>query len=253
VNSPWFDLKREIRTITHAVGLLGIDAICSLASAFVIRDGLSRFSNQKFDYATYWRRSVLAATAARVLATSNNSTQPEEVFLAALLQDIGTLVLAQAAPEVYAKVWQEATRDHSRLRDLEREQFSVDHVKLGIWLAEIWNLPEIFREAIAGSHDISTADAQENNLPLVRWVALSGQLADIWEDPSTEEACKRAMEAARMSLQFDERALQSVLVLVARGFRETSQIFKVSGAGSDRIHQVLAKALEELSATPDPV
>jgi HD-like signal output (HDOD) protein len=228
-----------------------MDAVCSLASAFVIRDGLRQFARQGFDYAGYWRRSVLAATAARVLATSRDGCEPEEVFLAALLQDIGMLVLTQAFPEVYPDVMQEANGDHARLQKLEQGQFGTDHVGMGVWLAEIWHLPEIFREAVGASHDCHLGEAEDSLFPLVRCVSLSGPLADIWENPDTTAACQQAQETAEALLQLDEETLHAVLVSVARGFREASEIFKVSIGGPDKIHQILAKALEGLSSSPE--
>ena len=251
VNSPWFDVKREIRTIHHAVGMLGVGAICSLASAFVLRDGLSQFSTKGFDYACYWRRSVLAATAARVLARAKGKCEPDEVFLGALLQDIGVLVLAQAFPDVYAEVEEEARRQHSRLQGLEQQRFGCDHVAMGVWLAKTWHLPKMFCEAIAGSHDPNQAESENRKHPMICCVALSGPLAHIWEDPDMVTACQEARKAAKDLLWLDEEALHSALVSTAKGFREASEIFKVSLRGSDQIHQILAKALEELSSTPE--
>ena len=41
--------------------------------------------------------------------------------------------------------------------------------------------------------------------------------------------------------------LHLTLVAIAKGFREASAIFKVPTGRSDRVHQILAKALEQLS------
>jgi HD-like signal output (HDOD) protein len=179
VNSAWFGLRREIKTITHAVTLLGVDAVCSLASAFALRDGLKQFAGNGFDYASYWRRSVLAATAARVLGTSSRMRNQEEVFLAALLQDIGMLVLAASFPEIYGELVEATEGNHVQLQSLERERIGTDHVDMGVWLQETWHLPAIFREAVKGSHDLSKTEAEEEDLQLVRCVSLSGCLADI--------------------------------------------------------------------------
>jgi HD-like signal output (HDOD) protein len=57
--------------------------------------------------------------------------------LAALLQDIGVLVLAKAFPEIYAEVTREARGNHAQLRKLEEKRFGVDHAEMGVWLAAI--------------------------------------------------------------------------------------------------------------------
>lgn len=247
VNSAWFGLRREIKTITHAVTLLGVDAVCSLASAFALRDGLKQFDGNGFDYASYWRRSVLAATAARVLGISARMRNHEEVFLAALLQDIGMLVLAASFPEIYGELVGSTEGNHVRLQTMERDRIGTDHVDMGVWLQETWHLPAVFREAVKGSHDFSQTEADDDDLKLVRCVALSGRLADIWENPDTAAACTQASQAASKLLELDSESLHPILVSMAKDFREVSELFRVTGSGSDRIHQVLAKALEELS------
>jgi hypothetical protein len=119
---------------------------------------------------------------------------------------------------------------------------------MGLWLQETWLLPRIFREAVKGSHDFSQTEAvDDDDLRLVRCVSLSGRLADIWENPDTAVACRQAGGAASEILQLDSDALHPILVSMAKDFREVSELFKVTGSGPDRIHQVLAKALEELS------
>jgi HD-like signal output (HDOD) protein len=246
VNSPWFDLKREIRTINHAVALLGVDAVCSLASAFALRDNLKQFDHSSFDYSSYWRRSVLAATAARVLSPYAEASEAEEVFLASLLQDIGMLVIAQTFPSVYPLLMKESERDHQRLRDLEEQDFGTDHVEIGVWLAEVWNLPKTFRLAIAASHDRKTAELDEELAPLVLCVALSGPFADLWENPETKAVLSETRELAQESLGLDQDSLHAALLQTAKGFRKAAEIFKVPIEGPDRTHQILAGLLQEL-------
>lgn len=246
VNSPWFGLKREVTSITQAVVLLGADTVCSLASAFSVRNTLSDLDQNGFDYASYWRRSVLAATAARVLANRARMENREEVFLAALLQDIGMLVLAKAFPEVYPELLEEAQGDHGYLQELECERLGTDHVQMGFHLQETWGLPEVFPWAVKGSHDPTQVQVDEQNLRILKCITLSGPIADIWEDPDTKEACLRAFHAARNISHLDADQLHSILVAIVRDFCEASQMFKVSGGASDNIHLVLAKAGEEL-------
>lgn len=246
VNSPWFGLKREVSSITQAVVLLGADSVCSLASAFSLRNSLNSLNEKGFDYSSYWRRSLLAATAARVLASQAGLENREEVFLAALLQDIGMLVLSSAFPEVYPELLEEAQGDHRYLQEIEHRSLGTDHVHMGVYLQETWGLPEIFRWAVKGSHDPSQVQVDERSLRVLKCITLSGPLAEIWEAPDTREACFRACRAVRLIAHLESEQLHSILVSIAKDYRKASEMFKVSGEGPDRIHQVLAKAMEEL-------
>jgi HD-like signal output (HDOD) protein len=157
------------------------------------------------------------------------------------------LVLAASFPEIYGKLVAATEGNHVELQAMERERIGTDHVDMGVWLQETWHLPAVFREAVKGSHDFSQTEADEDDLRLVRCVSLSGRLADIWENPDTTAACHQASEAASEILGLEPEALHPILVSMAKDFREVSELFRVSGSGPDRIHQVLAKALEELS------
>ena len=53
------------------------------------------------DYPLYWRRALLSATVTRVLASALAVRDAEELFLAALIQDIGMLALDRTIPELY--------------------------------------------------------------------------------------------------------------------------------------------------------
>ena len=61
-----------------------------------------------FKHMDYWKRSIYAATAAKTLAAKAHMVQVEECFLAALLQDLGMLVLDQVLKEEYGPIHEKA-------------------------------------------------------------------------------------------------------------------------------------------------
>ena len=75
----------------------------------------------------------------------------EEIFLAALLQDVGMLALDQARPGLY-RGGEAMQRDHAALADMERKRLQTDHAEVGGWLMRNWNLPERLHLAIEHSH-----------------------------------------------------------------------------------------------------
>jgi hypothetical protein len=122
---------------------------------------------------------------------------------------------------------------------------------MGVWLQGTWNLPAVFLESIKGSHAPAESEADNETLPLIRCVALSGPLADVWENRDTAAACQHAKKAAEEISGLDADQLHPVLVSMAKDFREVSNLFRVSGTDPDRIHQVLARVLEELTSEED--
>lgn len=249
VNSAFYSLRHDVSTITHAVTLLGADRLYSVALSFSLFDGLRTFGSRDFDHAAYWRRSVLAATAGRCLCPWAGESRQEEVFLAALLQDIGMLILNEAFPEGYAELLRQAEGDHHRLLALERKYASTDHAEMGVWVQEMWQLPELFQVAIRGSHDPRDVEDLDPNLePLVRAVALSGPFAEVWISDDSKAACEKARAAAEQILGMDEAAVQSVLQGMSLGLAEVSNAFDVDFGHPEELQARLDEATESLAA-----
>src|ERR1700683_4524785 len=95
VNSSFYGRSQHVGTISHALVILGLQSVKTLVLGFSLVTTLRKSKSKGFKHLQYWRRSIYAATAARTIAIKFNIVQQEEAFLAALLQDIGMLVLDQ--------------------------------------------------------------------------------------------------------------------------------------------------------------
>jgi HD-like signal output (HDOD) protein len=195
-NSPVSGLKRPARTVSHALALLGVNTVRTLALSFSLASDLKKTG--KGVQQAVWKRSILAAISAREVARVVESRLAEEAFLAALLQDIGGLALAQIEPKVCAANWEKAQGDHTLLIDLEREAFGTDHAEVTQWLLTRWKLPGLFSEAAGTSHDVDGAkDTRDDGTQIEKIVRLSGWIADIW----IREEAAPAIEVARLRAQ----------------------------------------------------
>src|ERR1700689_826821 len=101
VNSSFYQRSQHVSTISHALVILGLQSVKSLVLGFSLVTNLSKTKRKGFSHINYWKRSIYSATAARTLAARVNLVQQEEAFLAALLMDIGMLVLDQALGDEY--------------------------------------------------------------------------------------------------------------------------------------------------------
>ena len=211
-NSPIFGLRREVTSIPYAVSLLGLNAIRTLVLSFSLTKACQ--TGNRPGLKDYWRRSLLAALAARELCEGPNVGMREEAFLSGLLQDIGMLALAQALGQQYAKLLKGAKRDHDNLVVLEREAFGGDHALVGAWLLERWRMPATLAKIVAGSHEPPQEAGSEQERFLANVVALSGRFADQWI--CTKEAATRLVaevERCRAAgLAVDAEAVNTRLV-----------------------------------------
>src|ERR1700721_4421364 len=100
-NSPLYAQRRKSENLRQALVVLGLNATLTLALSFSLVKTLRAGKVNGIDYPLYWRRALVAATAARALADALRQPMAEEIFLAALLQDVGILALDQALPDLY--------------------------------------------------------------------------------------------------------------------------------------------------------
>lgn len=152
-NSGFFACAREVSTLSRAVMLLGFSTVKNLALGIKIWETLAQRGGP--GVAMLWEHSALVGAAARLIAQRTRAADPEEVFTAGLLHDIGKVMLRIRFAAVYDRVT--TTGGDVSLIDRERDAFGVDHARVGGWLAESWQLPEVIVEAAGGHHDAIAA------------------------------------------------------------------------------------------------
>jgi diguanylate cyclase (GGDEF)-like protein len=248
VNSPSYGLRQQVKTIPHALALLGVNAVRTLALSFSLASDLRRKAQPGIDLNHYWKRSALSAIAGRELAgASGMAAIKEEAFLAALLQDIGRLALGRVAPDIYGPLCERAGGDHVVLEMLERGELGADHAEVGQWLTTSWNLPAPLCGAVAHSHGLTPpAGTSPDIVHLARVVAVSGLLADIWVRDDAHEATVIAREQARTLLGLQPPQLDPVLAGIAAAMPEVSSLFDIDLGTADQINSVLDEAQETL-------
>ncbi|MCH9032016.1 MAG: HDOD domain-containing protein [candidate division Zixibacteria bacterium] len=165
-NSPFFGQQREIKQISQAVQLIGARAVLAFALSLSIYK-LTADLPGKLDRKRFWRHSLETAVAGRLLAESIAGVDPEEAFICALLHDIGKVALEGSRPEIYGRILAE-TEAGGHLRELEQDEWGVDHTAVGQFLLEQWNLPSEICEAVGNHHpDCNSLEkAKYSNLTL---------------------------------------------------------------------------------------
>jgi HD-like signal output (HDOD) protein len=145
--------KRDaVTTIPQAAAKLGLPRLRSLALSLDVVSLPTMESGMPFDYIQFWRYSLTCATAGRLIARQRGTVDPEEGYLAGLLQDLGVLVLQCANPQAYGQVRREKALSQMRLFQKERELLGYDHTDVGAAFAAYWRLPIAIGNAIRKSH-----------------------------------------------------------------------------------------------------
>jgi HD-like signal output (HDOD) protein len=98
-----------------------------------------------------------------------------DAVAAALLHDIGVLVLLQQDPVRWEKLSALAGRQGRPVHEAERALGGTSHAKIGGYLLALWGLPQTIVEAVAYHHDPSSLPGR--NLDAVAVVHIADALA----------------------------------------------------------------------------
>jgi diguanylate cyclase (GGDEF)-like protein len=244
-NSPLYAQRRKSENLRQALVVLGLNATLTLALSFSLVKALRGAKLNGLDYKFYWRRALLAATAARALGDAMRQTLAEEIFLAALLQDVGMLALDQAVPDLYRNA-DKLQRDHTALAEHEKKRVQADHAEVGGWLMRTWNLPERLYHSIERSHQVELTCSTQPAGIFDRCVALSGPVADLFLlDPEQRQFAETALCAER-SLGLDRVAFGQVLGTIGSMIPETESIFESELLSKQHPDLILEQAREVL-------
>jgi HD-like signal output (HDOD) protein len=142
VNSSYFGFAERISGITHAIRLVGVQAIKTFALWGTVFSVVPNPKCGPFDLELLRQDSLRRALFARLLAKALAVKEPDGVFSAALLQDMAVPLLAKALPRVYAKLLEARDQGQWRLSELERRTFGWTHAEAAAFMARKWRLSE---------------------------------------------------------------------------------------------------------------
>ena len=146
VNSALYGFPGRISSVNHAVMLLGLNVVKGLLLS------VSVFEIMHKAMIGLREHSIGVAVASKVLARKKGLKEPEEVFVAGLLHDVGKVILTLVWPEEYERTVKEAEASGIAIFEAERSRFSETHAAVAGWLAEKWHFPRKLCECIANHH-----------------------------------------------------------------------------------------------------
>jgi HD-like signal output (HDOD) protein len=189
VNSSYFGFSREIASAKQALALVGVRTIKNFALWSAVFSLIPDPKFGPFDLKKLWQDSLRRAVFARVLGRELHLHNAEDLFAAALLQDMAIPLLLKELPDQYEQLIERRGAERLRLSHLERDAFGWDHAQAAALLVRHWRLPEEFAVLIERHPNLN--DLLSTNPPALdaACVALASLLPpceeDQWDD-STE-------------------------------------------------------------------
>lgn len=179
VNSPVYGFPGRISSISHAMVILGLNAVKGLLL------GVSVFEIMQKNMIGLWEHSLSTAIFARIIAIKKELQSPEEISIAGLLHDIGKVIFIIAFKDEYLKLLESAQIKKQYIYEVERDYFGITHAEIGGIIAQKWHFPSKLIEPIMYHHrpqvsekfKLETAIVHlSNTLAIARGIGYSGEI-----------------------------------------------------------------------------
>lgn len=166
-NSAYFGLTARIGSVRQAIVLLGWQRLGKLVVTSCVNAILDKpVPGYDLPSGELWRHSIAVSVAAELLATELGITTYDEVFTAALLHDLGKLVLGNYVKEDLQAIEAAAGQDVP-FQVAERQILGTDHAEVGARLLENWSFPQTLVNAVRWHHDPDAAEDTPTIVDLV--------------------------------------------------------------------------------------
>lgn len=153
-NSAFYGLQSQVSSVQRAILVLGMREVRTLALALGFQS-LTRKNSlpDDFDLAEYWTHQVLVASVAKKLAEDSPDLDPDNMFTAGILHDVGKLIIAMYAPNDWHEITRLRREEGLRPTIAEERVLGVDHGVAGALVLKSWHLPESLVEPINWHHN----------------------------------------------------------------------------------------------------
>jgi putative nucleotidyltransferase with HDIG domain len=154
VNSAYFGLSQDVKSLKQAVVMLGVNTIKNAALSSVVLSNISIKKNSAMDGESFWIHSFAVGIASKLIAKKIgiDSRLLEEYFAAGLMHDIGRILINNFFPDEMKKILEiNADRQYSIL-DIEKKVLGLTHEEIGIAIGKKWKFEASFLYAVGRHH-----------------------------------------------------------------------------------------------------
>jgi len=133
--------------------ILGLKEISALAMGVSAIAAFKDIPPRLINMRSFWQHSFTCAVLAKILAGMAGGVSGERMFTAALLHDVGRLVILKKLPHAAANAMLYARAGYLPLIEGERDVLGFDHALAGGRLLSAWKLPEALCADVFYHHD----------------------------------------------------------------------------------------------------
>ncbi|MDE3226832.1 MAG: HDOD domain-containing protein [Nitrospirota bacterium] len=161
-NSPFYGFPARIASVSHAVVVLGLNVVKGLTLGATAFDMMKAAGMEQL-----WRHSLGVAMMAHILAARVGVKNPDELFAAGLLHDLGKVVLQAKLSDLGAQIERVLKQSDGSRTQAEQEVLGLTHADMAGWLGDMWHLPSTLKDPMMFHHHPMLARDAETQTAIV--------------------------------------------------------------------------------------
>ncbi|MDC9728308.1 MAG: GGDEF domain-containing protein [Methyloprofundus sp.] len=161
VNSSAFPLPEEVTSLHRAVNMLGFSAVRKIALDQLFYNKLFQpKANQQFDQLFFWQHCLFVASLGRAIADALGHDDPDLIYSAGLMHDIGKVVLESHGKVSYSDfIFASQSEEQVSIKS-EHDFFGLSHADIGYVICQQWDIPERIRAVVYCHHDFPDENSE---------------------------------------------------------------------------------------------
>lgn len=152
-NSSAYVRGEPVCSVDKAVVRIGTESIKQAVTNIGI---IEQFSTSSvipgMSSSDFWEHAIGVAILAAEIARLTKAINPDEAFTIGLLHDIGRVLLAEAVPDEYARVYKTAAELSLPLEYVEKRMLLSSHADVAQDIFAYWDIPQNLIEPIVNHH-----------------------------------------------------------------------------------------------------
>lgn len=152
-NSAYYGLRHPIGSLKDAVLYLGFSQLLEiLLSSMSGSMMIKAVAGYDLEAGELWKHSVSSALLSQIISRRLNREPSPFVFTAALIHDIGKVILSSFVGEQVEAIRARVQEKKITFLEAEKEVLGIDHAELSAVITEKWNFPKPIVTAIRYHH-----------------------------------------------------------------------------------------------------
>lgn len=231
-NSAFFRSTQPVETVRQAVALLGRRRLLEIASGAAFARLLpKRLPGYEIEASAFWQHCVAAAILSERLAADINIPNPDVVFTAALLHDIGKLVISTFLDGRTEEITTSLRDTGLTSLEAERSLLQTDHAEVGWRILKEWNMPDAIVAAARWHHSPGEIREEPDRRTVMVIHVADGLCHLMGYGSDIGELARRLDPAVEAELPLNSRLISAALEVTAESIREMTDVFGELGGG----------------------